>query len=262
MAWKHLGERFDIHGGGIDLVFPHHENEIAQSEGAHHDHPLARYWLHNGHLQVEGAKMSKSLGNFVTIHDLLNRNTFGGQIWAGKELRLAMLMTNYRQPIDWTLDRLQEARSRLIRWLGPPSSRGLPEKGTVHPDFIAALEDDLNTVGAFQVLDGLAADARTWKHPEAQKVSNDLAATLLWIGVAGDEDFSEARADSEDLRATIRAAAAGLDKAEIEAAIAARAAAKKAKNFAEADRIRNELDAKGIVLKDSKDGTTTWEVKR
>jgi len=137
----------------------------------------------------------------------------------------------------------------------------VPEKGVVYPDFIAALEDDLNTVEAFQVVDGLAASARTWKHPEARKASNDLAATLLWAGVAGDEDFSEARADSEDLRAKIRAAAAGLDKAEIEAAIEARNAARKAKNFAESDRIRDELLAKGIVLKDSKDGTT-WEVKR
>jgi len=256
-----LGETFDIHGGGIDLLFPHHENEIAQSEGAHHGHPLARYWLHNGFLNVEGEKMSKSLGNFVTIRDLLRRNLFGGQIWAGKELRLAMLMTHYRQPIDWTLDRVQEARSRLIRWLGPPSSRGLPERGEVHPNFIAALEDDLNTIEAFRVLDDLLTVIRVRKRPESVKAAHDLAATLIWAGLAGDEDFSEARADTKDLREKIRAAQAGIDWKYIRSSIDARNAARKAKNFKEADRIRDELDAQGIVLKDGPEGTT-WEVKR
>src|SRR4026209_1997583 len=106
MSWKHLGEIFDIHGGGIDLVFPHHENEIAQSRCAFQTPAMANFWMHNGFLQVEGEKMSKSLGNFVTIRDLLHTTTFGSNRWHGYVLRLAMLMTHYLQPIDWTGDRL------------------------------------------------------------------------------------------------------------------------------------------------------------
>src|SRR5580700_770042 len=109
MSWKHLGETFDIHGGGIDLVFPHHENEIAQSRCAFHTPVMANYWLHNGFLQVEGAKMSKSEGNFVTISQLLHGDTFGGRSWRGDVLRLAMLRTHYRQPIDWTVRALEDA---------------------------------------------------------------------------------------------------------------------------------------------------------
>src|SRR5208283_5083834 len=108
-----LGESFDIHGGGIDLVFPHHENEIAQSRCAFHTDVMANVWMHNGFLQVEGEKMSKSLGNFVTIHELLHTEKFGGQVWAGPVLRHAMLMTHYRQPIDWSTSRLKEAAKEL-----------------------------------------------------------------------------------------------------------------------------------------------------
>jgi cysteinyl-tRNA synthetase len=261
MSAAYLGNTFDIHGGGLDLIFPHHENEIAQSRCAHGTPVMANIWMHNGFLQVEGEKMSKSLGNFFTIRELLDRNTFGGEIWAGKELRLAMLMTHYRQPIDWTLDRLQEARSRLIRWLGPPSSRGIPEKGTVSVGFLELLSDDLNAVEAFGALDELAASARSPRNSDPETAANDLAATMIWLGIAGDEDFAEARVDSEDLRATIRAAAAGVDRNSIDIAIAARKAARAAKNFAESDRIRDELLAKGIVLKDGPTGTT-WEIKR
>jgi cysteinyl-tRNA synthetase len=262
MAGKYLGETFDIHGGGIDLVFPHHENEIAQSECAHHGHPLAKVWMHNGFLQVEGEKMAKSAGNFFTIRDLLDRNKFGGHIWAGKELRLAMLMTHYRQPIDWTLDRVQEARSKLIRWLGPRSSRGLPEKGKVHPDFIAALNDDLNTVEAFLVLDQLAMLARDPNNPNPVETSNDLAATLFWAGLAIEDDFAEARADSEDRRQKIRAAIAGVDYDYIVQAILERDEARKRKDFRTSDRIRDDLLAKGIVLKDGPQGRTTWDLKQ
>src|SRR5512142_1429742 len=108
-----LGETFDIHGGGIDLMFPHHENEIAQSEGTHHGHPLARIWMHNGFLQVEGEKMSKSLGNFITIRELLDTDKFDGQPWPGDALRLTMLSTHYRQPIDWTAKALSIAAHTL-----------------------------------------------------------------------------------------------------------------------------------------------------
>ena len=261
MSAAHLGQVFDIHGGGLDLIFPHHENEIAQSRCAHGTPVMANVWMHNGFLQVEGEKMSKSLGNFFTIRDLLAREAFGGRIWRGKELRLAMLMTHYRQPIDWTLDRVLEARSKLIRWLGPPSSRGVPERGKVHDGFITALQDDLNTPEAFQVLDEMLFLSRSAEKPNPAGTADDLAATLLWAGLAGDEDFAEARADSEDLRETIRAAQAGINKSEIDRAIAARNAARAAKKFAESDRIRDELLTQGIVLKDGPGGTT-WEVKR
>ena len=116
MSWEHLGETFDIHGGGIDLVFPHHENEIAQSCCAFDQRVMANYWMHNGFLQVEGEKMSKSLGNFVTIHELLCTDKFGGRSWPGEVLRLAMLRTHYRQPIDWTVKALEEAEANLLAW--------------------------------------------------------------------------------------------------------------------------------------------------
>ena len=116
MSWAHLGETFDIHGGGIDLVFPHHENEIAQSCCAFDREVMANYWMHNGFLQVEGEKMSKSLGNFVTIHELLHTEKFGGRKWPGEVLRLAMLRTHYRQPIDWTVKALEEVETALRRW--------------------------------------------------------------------------------------------------------------------------------------------------
>jgi cysteinyl-tRNA synthetase len=129
MSWQHLGEEFDIHGGGIDLVFPHHENEIAQTRSAFGTEVMARAWMHNGFLQVEGEKMAKSAGNFVTIDELLNTTRFGGQRWSGGVLRLAMLMTHYRQPIDWTVRRLDEARglaraSRLARRAGKGGGAG------------------------------------------------------------------------------------------------------------------------------------------
>ena len=116
MSWKYLGETFDIHGGGIDLVFPHHENEIAQTRCAFGHQVMANYWMHNGYLQVEGEKMSKSLGNFVTIHELLHSDKFGGRSWSGEVLRLAMLKTHYRQPIDFTVKALEEAEQTLRRW--------------------------------------------------------------------------------------------------------------------------------------------------
>ncbi len=265
MAGALLGDTFDIHGGGIDLIFPHHENEIAQSRCAHGTPVMANYWLHNGFLQVEGEKMSKSVGNFVTIRESLATASFGGHRWPGEVLRLAMLLGHYRQPLDWTVDRLQEAEVRRGRWLGPQIARGLPEKGQVNPDVVAALEDDLNLAAAFPILDGLADRGRSTQAPADAR--NDLAATMKWLGIANDEDFSIARADSNERRDAIKAALVGANQAEVGEAIAARAAARKARNFAEADRIRAELDAMGIALKDAKDPATgelvtTWEVKR
>ena len=154
-----LGETFDIHGGGIDLVFPHHENEIAQSEGAHtdvhgHSKPLANYWMHNGFLQVEGEKMSKSLGNFVTIHDLLRTKRFGGRKWSGGTLKFAMLQTSYRQPIDWTVSSLLQSEKRLERWRDFAAERTVRSvNGKLLNSFLDALADDLNTPEAFSIVD-------------------------------------------------------------------------------------------------------------
>ncbi|MCP1335609.1 cysteine--tRNA ligase [Futiania mangrovi] len=267
MSKAHLGDCFDIHGGGVDLVFPHHQNEVAQSVCAHGgcDHlpdgrqDFAQVWMHNGFLQVEGQKMSKSLGNFLIVNELLKE-------WAGPVLRLNMLMTHYRQPLDWTERRCLEARRRLAGWLGPHGSRGVPEKGGVSADVIAALADDLNTSEAFMAVDALAERARSATDPG--NAANDLAATLVWLGLAdAQEDFAVSRADSDDLRKEIMANLAGVNRSEIEETVNHRLALIAEKNWAEADRIRDELAAQGIQLKDAKDPetgarVTTWEVKR
>ena len=148
---------FDIHGGGIDLVFPHHENEIAQSCCAFGSERMANLWMHNGFLQVEGEKMSKSLGNFVTIRELLMTEAFGGRKWPGEVLRLAMLRTHYRQPIDWTVRALEEAEATLDRWYETVGDA--TPGGDVAPTVIDALSDDLNTPAAISELHRLPADA-------------------------------------------------------------------------------------------------------
>jgi cysteinyl-tRNA synthetase len=218
-----LGETFDIHGGGIDLVFPHHENEIAQSEGAHEYHPLAKVWMHNGFLQVEGEKMSKSLGNFFTIRDLLKD-------WPGEVLRFNMLRTHYRQPMDWTVQGLKESAATLERWYGAAEPVAAPRVGE---EFLAALADDLNTPLAIAEL-----------HKSDEVV---LAGGLDLLGFSRVQDRIAPKLT--------------VDPEEIARAIAARKEARKTKNFRESDRIRDELAAKGIVLKDGPTGTT-WEVKR
>jgi cysteinyl-tRNA synthetase len=222
MAGKYLGETFDIHGGGIDLMFPHHENEIAQSESAHHGHALAKVWMHNGFLQVEGEKMSKSLGNFFTIRDLLAD-------WPGEVLRFNMLRSHYRQPIDFTLAGLRESWKTLERWydVTEPLADPAPDQ-----DFMAALRDDLNTPLAIASLH------------QAEPLA--LAGGLGFLG------FSNVA-----MRITLKPK---VDAKEIADAIALRQKARAEKNFAESDRIRGALLAKGIVLRDGPQGTT-WEVK-
>jgi len=143
MSKAFLGETFDIHGGGLDLIFPHHENEIAQSTCAFGHEVMANVWMHNGFVQVEGRKMSKSEGNFVTIHDLLHTDKFGGRSWSGDILRLAMLKTHYRQPIDFTVRALEEAEAEIRIWKRRLSA-ARPERGKIHPDVIAGLSNDLN----------------------------------------------------------------------------------------------------------------------
>jgi cysteinyl-tRNA synthetase len=218
------GDTIDIHGGGIDLVFPHHENEIAQSEGAHHGRKLAQVWMHNGFLQVEGEKMSKSAGNFFTIRELLAD-------WPGEVLRFNMLRTHYRQPIDFTFAGLRESWKMLERWYAVTEPLADPAPDAA---FFEALSDDLNTPAAIASLH------------QADDVA--LAGGLGFLG------FS-------NVQLKIAARVAAVDEIEIARAIEARNAVRAAKNFAESDRIRDDLLARGIVLKDGPGGTT-WEVKR
>lgn len=232
MSWKHLGETFDIHGGGIDLVFPHHENEIAQSRCAFHTGVMANVWMHNGFLQVEGEKMSKSLGNFITIREVLND-------WPGDVVRLAMLATQYRQPINWTVKGLQEAEKALSGFFEVAASEADARPA---PGVLDALLDDLNTPKAI-------AEMHALKHAAGRKA---LAGTLTFFG------FREA--DLRDWRQA-NAPAIAIAPAEVESLIKARNAARVSKNWAESDRIRDELAAMGIKLTDSKEGTT-WEVAR
>jgi cysteinyl-tRNA synthetase len=247
MSWKHLGKTFDIHGGGIDLVFPHHENEIAQSRCAFHTPVMANYWLHNGFLQVEGEKMAKSLGNFVTINELLTG--WQGYAWPGEALRFNMLRTHYRQPLDWTLVGLDEAHKTLWEWYGDLNRKDTVV-GSVSGHVLDALSDDLNTPKAIAAMHELHS-AGKW---------GELRAALAFLGFSGD------RAKMERVRhASVQGSPVG--KTDVDAMIAKRNAARKAKNFAEADRIRDELAAMGIELKDAKDPktgelVTTWEVAR
>jgi cysteinyl-tRNA synthetase len=235
MSWTHLGEVFDIHGGGIDLVFPHHENEIAQSCSAFGHHRMANYWMHNGFLQVEGQKMSKSLGNFVTIHDLLRTQIFGGREWPGSVLRLAMLATHYRQPIDWTVAGLDEAERVLQDWSAFVDRA--PE-GDVPQAVIEALSDDLNTPKLLAALHTLRKAGR----------AGELRGSLSFLGI--------------DLLAKEEVELSEKEIGDIEARIAERNAARARKDWKGADRIRDELLASGIQLKDNKDGTTSWQVRR
>lgn len=255
MAGEHLGKVFDIHGGGIDLVFPHHENEIAQSRCAHGTQAMANVWMHNGFLQVEGEKMSKSLGNFITIHELLETDKFGGRRWPGEVLRLAMLMTHYRQPIDFSVRALETAEKVLSKWYRLVGDAAASETRDWQLEIAEHLSDDMNTPQAITRLHALADIVEAGGDATAPGRFK-LAANLLGLLTVTESEW--VRALNADAR---------ISEPEIETLIAARLEARKAKNWAESDRIRDELAAKGIQLKDSKDPATgeivtTWQVAR
>jgi cysteinyl-tRNA synthetase len=263
MAWKHLGEQFDIHGGGIDLVFPHHENELAQSCCAFHEDRMANVWMHNGFLQVEGAKMSKSEGNFVTIRELLDGAH--GLPWPGDAIRLAMLMTHYTQPINWTEEKLASAGANLHtfkqaaqRVLGLSDDVNLSEipwiiDGKFSDGLLGFLNDDLNTPAAiFSHLFSLVKTSQE-RGREQETVAKQL---LIDCHALGLDPFRFVQTEGRMHRAH-----KGIDTNGVDELIAARTAARARKDFRESDRIRDELAAMGVVIKDSKEGTT-WEIAR
>ena len=246
MSEMHLGETFDIHGGGLDLVFPHHENEIAQSVCAHGGKPLARFWVHNGLLTDAGAKMSKSLGNITTVRELLDEAP-------GEAIRLALLATHYGDPLDWTNDRLRQARQSLDRFyraLSLPRAAVLERSGEADEAFRPvreALDDDMNTPLALTQLHELAgAVNRARSDAERSALQEALATGGRLMGLLESDPV-------EWLRGSTPA-----DRVQIEERIAARAEARREHRFAEADHIRAELAAEGIILEDNPDGTTTW----
>ncbi|KIZ33795.1 MULTISPECIES: cysteine--tRNA ligase [Rhodopseudomonas] len=264
MSAAYLGQVFDIHGGGLDLIFPHHENEIAQSRCAHGTPTMANYWMHNGFLQVEGEKMSKSLGNFVTIRELLETEKFGGDSWAGEILRLAMLKTHYRSPIDWTVKALDENHKVLWDWYR--DTDGAIPTAEVSSEILECLADDLNVSGAIAAMHALRKEKRF----------GELAAAMNFLGFSNRESVLARRpvgarinvpaASAQASVGSVTVVATPLSNGEIEKEIAARAAARARKDFAESDRIRDELAAMGIAIKDGKDAdgkpVTTWEIAR
>jgi cysteinyl-tRNA synthetase len=245
MSEAHLGESFDLHGGGLDLIFPHHENEIAQSECAH-GKPFVRFWLHNGYVLVEGEKMAKSVGNTLTVRQLLEEGV------AGEVLRLLLLATHYRQPLDFTRATLAQAKARLDRWyralLQAGETTGADGAGdaAVDRDFEAALDDDLNRPLAFSVMDDLATRTLNEPDPMARSLfAAALAADGRAIGLLGMPP-----------EAWFKGAPATEEVAEIEQLIERRRAARAARDFAEADRIRDSLAVRGILLEDTAQGTS------
>ncbi len=248
MAEAHLGETIDIHAGGNDLMFPHHENEIAQSTCAHGGRTFARYWLHNGMLSLEGRKMSKSIGNVMVLHELLQRHP-------AESLRLVLLKAHYRQPLDWSDAAIAQAGRTLDGWYGV--LRDLVDVAAdaprIPPEVEAALCDDLNTPAAFAVLAGLADAARKADTPQARSAAKaDLLGAGALLGVL-----------QQDPEAWFRQAVGGqtVDAGWIEGLLEQRRAARAARDFATSDRIRDELAARGIVIEDGAGGTR-WKVAK
>ncbi len=238
MSERHLGVTFDIHGGGIDLTFPHHENEVAQSHCAHDGARMANVWMHGGYLQVDGQKMSKSLGNFLTVHDLI-------ETWPGEALRLHLLMTHYRQPLNWTETGVREAKTVLDRWYRLLDTRldSLGNDATPPDEFVSAFSDDVNTPQAIAVMHELAGRASQGDEEAARLLI--ASGRLLGLFSMSAEDWARWQPKGAEI-----------DASAVEALIAARTEARSQKNFKEADRIRDELKDMGIVIEDGPGGTT------
>ena len=232
MSAEYLGELFDIHGGGVDLTFPHHENERAQSTCAHGCDEQARYWVHNGFVMVEGEKMSKSLGNVTLVHDLI-------ETAPGEAIRLALLTSHYRQPLDWTATGLEQAKATLDKFYKVIADNPSPA-GDVPEEVMTALQDDLNVPRVLAAMHVMAGD----KDVAGLKATGELLGLLQQDPV----EWFETTKKQVDLT-----------DAEIDALVTARNQARADKDFAKADAIRDDLLAKGIVIKDSADGTT-WSV--
>lgn len=240
MIESELGETIDIHGGGQDLRFPHHENEIAQSACAHDGAPLARYWMHNGFLRMGADKMSKSLGNIVLAHDLLKE-------WHGEVIRWALLSAHYRQPLEWTEDLLKQSKKQLDRFYRALEEIPFTEEtGAATDSVMLALEDDLNTPEAFAGLHELRDIAGQVEGEARAKAITRLRDAGRIMGFFNEDPAEWFQAETGD----------GPTAEEIEGLIAERAEARKAKNFARADEIRDNLAAKGIVLEDGPQGAT------
>ena len=241
MSKKYLGETFDIHGGGQDLIFPHHENEIAQSECSH-EKPFSNFWMHNGFVTVEGSKMAKSEGNFITIHQL--KRKFQGEV-----IRLAMIMTHYRQPLNWTEDTLSEAKKTLDKWYGFISKCNMSKASNadVSDSIIEALSDDVNSPKAIAELHQIFKSLNTNDTEKVQQFINS-AQLLGLLNNDANEWKNWLKLDSN------------VDEAKINQLLDSRNIARKKGDYSSADKIRDELDQMGVMLED-KDGVTSWKLK-
>lgn len=240
MSSKYLGETFDIHGGGQDLIFPHHENEIAQSQACFGAQTFARTWLHNGMLTVNGDKMSKSLGNFITVHQLL-------ETMPGELIRFVILSTHYRQPLDWNDQAVFQARQSLDRLYNALRGRELKEEGHVYESIKMAIEDDLNTPLAISALHEIVTCLhKATAEQEKEQLASTLKTSGAWLGLLQQDPEHWFKGNT------------GIDEAEILSLIEARNRARNQKNFAEADQVRQELLKAGILLEDGPEGTS-WK---
>jgi cysteinyl-tRNA synthetase len=244
MSYKHLGESFDIHGGGLDLIFPHHENEIAQSKCAHGSETFAKYWMHNGYLLSEGAKMSKSVGNFYTVQDLLEE-------FPGEAIRLALLKSHYRKPLDFSKVGIREAKTELDRFYNILRSHTAitTKQSDVPLGVISQLEDDLNTPGAISALHQCLNKLKNSVTNNVSSAKSELLAGGKLLGLLGQDPEDWFKWQPSD------AVGNGLSDAHIDELITERVNARANKDFSTSDRIRDQLVNNNIILEDTKNGT-------